>query len=85
MACWAQVMKNKADIPSNFTLKLRKHLRTKRVEGVRQLGVDRVLDITFGAGATAFHLLLEMYSQVRVGVWTGGGGLLVEGSGYSLG
>jgi len=37
----AQVMYDKPDAPSNFTLKLRKHLRTRRLEDVRQLGVDR--------------------------------------------
>ncbi len=42
---WA---KDKSDTPSNFTLKLRKHLRTRRLEDVRQLGVDRIVDFTFG-------------------------------------
>ena len=42
---WA---KEKSDTPSNFTLKLRKHLRTRRLEDVRQLGVDRIVDFTFG-------------------------------------
>ena len=40
----------KAHVPSNFTLKLRKHVRTRRVESVRQLGVDRVVQLTFGTG-----------------------------------
>ena len=29
------------DMPSPFTMKLRKHLRTKRLEDIRQLGNDR--------------------------------------------
>ena len=33
-AAW-QVMREKSDIPSNFTMKLRKHLRTRRCEEVR--------------------------------------------------
>jgi predicted ribosome quality control (RQC) complex YloA/Tae2 family protein len=33
---------------------------------VRQLGVDRVVDFTFGAGETASHLILEMYAQGNV-------------------
>jgi predicted ribosome quality control (RQC) complex YloA/Tae2 family protein len=45
---WVQWAKDKADTPSNFTLKLRKHLRTRRLEDVRQLGVDRIVDFTFG-------------------------------------
>jgi hypothetical protein len=57
-------MYDKPDAPSNFTLKLRKHLRTRRIEDVRQLGVDRVVDFQFGCGETAHHLILEMYAQV---------------------
>ena len=60
-----QVMYDKPDAPSNFTLKLRKHLRTRRLEDVRQLGVDRVVDFVFGCGDNAHHLILEMYAQVR--------------------
>lgn len=60
-----QVMYDKPDAPSNFTLKLRKHLRTRRLEDVRQLGVDRVVDFVFGVGENAHHLILEMYAQVR--------------------
>jgi hypothetical protein len=64
-------MYDKPDAPSNFTLKLRKHLRTRRLEDVRQLGVDRVVDFVFGMGENAHHLILEMYAQVGVGsrVW----------------
>ncbi len=59
-----QAMPDKSDTPSNFTLKLRKHLRTRRVEEVRQLGVDRVVDFVFGTGPATYHLIMEMYSQV---------------------
>jgi hypothetical protein len=65
-------MYDKPDAPSNFTLKLRKHLRTRRVEDVRQLGVDRVVDFVFGTGENAHHLILEMYAQV--GLFAGGWG-----------
>lgn len=33
---------DKNTTPSGFTLKLRKHIRTRRLEDVRQLGYDRV-------------------------------------------
>lgn len=33
---------DKKNTPSGFTLKLRKHIRTRRLEDVRQLGYDRV-------------------------------------------
>ncbi len=57
-------MKDKPDTPSNFTLKLRKHVRTRRLEDVRQLGVDRIVDFTFGSGEATYHIILELYSQV---------------------
>ena len=59
-----QYMKEKADAPSNFTLKLRKHLRTRRLDEVKQLGVDRVVDFSFGTGEACYHLILELYAQV---------------------
>ncbi len=58
-------MRDKSDIPSNFALKLRKHIRTRRLEDIRQLGVDRIVDFVFGVGENAHHLILEMYSQVK--------------------
>lgn len=60
-------MKDKSDTPSNFTLKLRKHIRTRRLEDVRQLGVDRIVDLTFGSGEATYHIILELYSQVGEG------------------
>lgn len=48
--------------PSNFAMKLRKHLRNLRLENVTQLGnLDRVVDFRFGSGELAHHLLLELY------------------------
>eukprot|EP01105_Mastigella_eilhardi_P000522 TRINITY_DN105_c0_g1_i1.p1 TRINITY_DN105_c0_g1~~TRINITY_DN105_c0_g1_i1.p1 ORF type:complete len:1068 (+),score=349.96 TRINITY_DN105_c0_g1_i1:41-3244(+) len=49
--------------PSVFTMKLRKHIRDMRVEAVSQLGVDRVVDLTFGVGERACHIIVEMYAQ----------------------
>ncbi|KAI7842328.1 hypothetical protein COHA_003968 [Chlorella ohadii] len=61
-----EAMPEKADTPSNFTLKLRKHIRTRRLEAVKQLGVDRIVQLTFGSGPAACHLLLEFYAQGNV-------------------
>ena len=61
---YLQYQKEKSDTPSNFTLKLRKHLRTRRLEDIKQLGVDRIVDFQFGTGDARFHLILELYSQV---------------------
>ena len=59
-----QFQRDKNELPGNITMKLRKHLRGKRVDGVSQLGVDRIVDFSFGSGEAQHHLLLEMYAQV---------------------
>ena len=46
--------------PSGFSMKLRKHINNKRLERIQQVGVDRVVDIQFGSGEAAYHLILEM-------------------------
>ncbi|GIL69667.1 hypothetical protein Vretifemale_580 [Volvox reticuliferus] len=62
-----KVLREKSsELPSNFTLKLRKHCRTRRVESVRQLGVDRCMELTLGSGPAAVHLILEMYAQGNI-------------------
>jgi len=53
------------EIPSVFALKLRKHIRTRKLEGIRQLGFDRVVDLTFGTGDNEFHVVVEFYAAVR--------------------
>ena len=58
--------REKSLTPSNFTMKLRKHLRGKRLEGVDQLGVDRVVDFRFGSGDTVSHLVVELYSNGNI-------------------
>ena len=45
-------------------MKLRKHINNKRLEYIKQCGVDRVLDLQFGSGEAAYHLILEMYEAV---------------------
>ena len=42
---------------------MRKHLRTKRIEDIRQVGIDRVVDITLGQGEKAYHILIEFYAS----------------------
>lgn len=57
------------DIPSGFCLKLRKHIRTRRLEAVRQLGNggDRIIDLVFsGEGATCAHLIVEAFAGGNV-------------------
>ncbi len=72
-----QYQKEKSDTPSNFTLKLRKHLRTRRLEDIKQLGVDRIVDFQFGSGEARYHLILELYSQVGLQAHILAGGSVV--------
>ncbi len=41
-------VREKSPVPSPFAAKLRKHIRNKRLEGLRQIGGDRVVDFVFG-------------------------------------
>lgn len=59
-------VKNEKDLPSGFSMKLRKHLRTKKLDKIEQLGIDRVIDLTFGKGETAHHILVELYASGNV-------------------
>ncbi|KAJ1901928.1 hypothetical protein LPJ66_000384 [Kickxella alabastrina] len=63
--------RDKSIIPSNFCMKLRKHLKARRLTGVRQIGMDRVVDFEFAvaAGAKAegtYHILCEFYASGNV-------------------
>ena len=52
----------KNDLPSPFAMKLRKYIRTKRLEHIGQVGKDRVIDFKFGSGEATNHILLELYA-----------------------
>ena len=47
-------------------MKLRKHLRTKKLDKIEQLGIDRVIDLTFGKGEASYHILVELYASGNV-------------------
>lgn len=59
-------LRDKSNTPSGFTLKLRKHIRTRRLEDVRQLGYDRIVLFQFGLGANAHYVILELYAQGNI-------------------
>ncbi|KAH7678565.1 Zinc finger CCHC-type protein [Dioscorea alata] len=61
-----QYARDKNTTPSGFTLKLRKHIRTRRLEDVRQLGYDRIILFQFGLGANAHYVILELYAQGNI-------------------
>lgn len=52
--------------PSGFSMKMRKHLRNKRLESLRQLGTDRIVDMQFGSDEAAYHVILELYDRGNV-------------------
>ncbi|XP_066142754.1 ribosome quality control complex subunit NEMF homolog [Euwallacea fornicatus] len=52
--------------PSGFSMKLRKHLKNKRLESLSQLGVDRIVDLQFGSGEAAYHVILELYDRGNI-------------------
>ncbi|XP_022760737.1 nuclear export mediator factor Nemf [Durio zibethinus] len=59
-------VRDKSNTPSGFTLKLRKHIRTRRLEDVRQLGYDRIILFQFGLGSNAHYVILELYAQGNI-------------------
>lgn len=48
-----------------FSIQMRKHLKSRRLEVVRQLGNDRIVQLQFGSGDAAYHIILELYDRVR--------------------
>ncbi|KAG0329329.1 hypothetical protein BG000_000106 [Podila horticola] len=57
-------LRDKSITPSGFCIKLRKHLRTRRLTGVKQLGSDRIVDYEFGADDlnNTYHIIAEFYA-----------------------
>lgn len=49
--------------PNGFTMKLRKHLKNKRLESITQLGVDRIVDLKFGSNEASYHVIVELYDR----------------------
>lgn len=58
--------REKRRIPTVFVMKLRKHLRAKRLDSIRQLGFDRMVDLKFTSIEGTFHLILEFFAKGNV-------------------
>jgi predicted ribosome quality control (RQC) complex YloA/Tae2 family protein len=56
----------KSNSPSGFSMKLRKHLKNKRLEKIEQMGSDRIIDLQFGSGEAAYHVILELYDRGNI-------------------
>ncbi|XP_075223321.1 nuclear export mediator factor NEMF homolog Clbn [Lycorma delicatula] len=52
--------------PSGFSMKMRKHLRNKRLEVLKQIAMDRVVDLQFGTDEAAYHIILELYDRGNI-------------------
>ncbi|KAJ2520005.1 hypothetical protein H4217_002315 [Coemansia sp. RSA 1939] len=63
--------RDKSITPSSFCMKLRKHLRARRLTAVRQIGMDRVVDFEFAVAAGpqdegTYHILCEFYASGNI-------------------
>ncbi len=54
------------DNPTSFCSKLRKHLNNKRLEKIKQINLDRVIEITFGSDKFMHHLIGEFYASGNI-------------------
>nr|XP_023014500.1 nuclear export mediator factor NEMF homolog [Leptinotarsa decemlineata] len=52
--------------PSGFSMKMRKHLKNKRLEAINQIGSDRIVDLQFGSGEATYHVILELYDRGNI-------------------
>ncbi|XP_018400940.1 PREDICTED: nuclear export mediator factor NEMF homolog isoform X1 [Cyphomyrmex costatus] len=52
--------------PSGFSMKMRKHLKNKRLESLIQVGMDRIIKLQFGSGEAAYHVILEVYDRGNI-------------------
>ena len=41
-------------------------MRGRRLENVQQLGADRIVDLQFGSGEAAYHLIIELYDRGNI-------------------
>jgi predicted ribosome quality control (RQC) complex YloA/Tae2 family protein len=55
-----EFVRDKSEMPSGFAMKLRKHVRGRRLEYCRQVGLDRVVDFAFGKGTQHQHVVVRL-------------------------
>ena len=54
------------DAPTSFCSKLRKHLNNKRLETIRQINLDRVIELKFGSDEYVHYLIGEFYASGNI-------------------
>ncbi|KAF6212306.1 hypothetical protein GE061_012828 [Apolygus lucorum] len=52
--------------PSGFTMKLRKHIKNKRIDSIQQLGTDRIVVVKFGSGEATYNVILELFNRGNI-------------------
>ncbi|TPX46340.1 hypothetical protein SeMB42_g03741 [Synchytrium endobioticum] len=62
----SEFSREKSMFPSPFCIKLRKHLKGRRLKDIQQVRADRIIDLTFGEGDGAYHLMLEFYASGNI-------------------
>ncbi|KAI5699222.1 hypothetical protein M8J76_011662 [Diaphorina citri] len=45
---------------------MRKHLKNKRLESLKLLGLDRIIDLQFGTGEAEYHIIVELYDRGNI-------------------
>ena len=54
-------------VPKSFCVKIRKHIRDRRIVSIKQINHDRVVDIQFGRDdSEPFHIILEFYASGNI-------------------
>ena len=48
-----------------YYFQCRKHIRSRRLVNISQLGIDRIVDLQFGSDEAAYHLIVELYDRVK--------------------
>lgn len=63
-----ELAREKPKLPSQFVMKLRKHIRSWRLDSIVQLQHDRTVDLCFGVAGTegCFHIIVELFSKGNV-------------------
>lgn len=54
------------DTPTSFCSKLRKHLNNKRLESIKQINLDRVIELGFGSDEYIHYLICEFYASGNI-------------------
>lgn len=58
--------REKPKMPSQFTFKLRKYIRSWRLNSVMQLGGDRAIALRLGSDQASFYLVVELYARGNI-------------------